>query len=43
MMTMLIAVFSQYYLRIHRATWFRKYNVCSISSRFIHKRDKTTD
>lgn len=26
-MTMLIALFSQYYLRVHRATWFRKYNV----------------
>ena len=24
--TMLIALFSQYYLRVHRATWFRKYN-----------------
>lgn len=24
--TMLIALFSQYYLRVYRATWFRKYN-----------------
>jgi hypothetical protein len=41
--TFLVAIFSQYYLRIHRPTWFRKYNVRSISSHLIHIRDRTTD